>query len=331
MRRLSCSCSRARSRTRSASTSPPRRWSGSASRGTPAALPDLAAFDVVEATLARDPERDDTAQPEAVTIECAAAARRLAARLGRPPTAAPAAGATRWPAARLPRTFRPVLGAARRPAERRAHRPRARTAAAAPPRRRHDLGALRLGARRRVDGARGPPRAALARRGATRAAERQGARRRARLQAEVPARPRSASPSTGTATSFASGSCRRAERGAETGRCERSDYLAQPALREVLGHRPPEGDESLAAVRLDRAEQVRRPLGDRRLRDDVVQPADGVRVVASARRCRSSRPFSLPNRFASRRCPGALLAGGAVVDARDDVVEPEEGAVAVGE
>jgi hypothetical protein len=30
--------------------------------------PDLAAFDVVEATLAGDPERDDTAQPEAVTI-----------------------------------------------------------------------------------------------------------------------------------------------------------------------------------------------------------------------------------------------------------------------
>jgi len=30
--------------------------------------PDLAAFDVVEVTLARDPERDDTAQPEAVTI-----------------------------------------------------------------------------------------------------------------------------------------------------------------------------------------------------------------------------------------------------------------------
>jgi hypothetical protein len=34
-----------------------------------AALPDLAAFDVVEATLAADPERDDTAQPEAVTID----------------------------------------------------------------------------------------------------------------------------------------------------------------------------------------------------------------------------------------------------------------------
>ena len=34
-----------------------------------AALPDLATFDVVEATLAHDPERDDTAQPEAVTID----------------------------------------------------------------------------------------------------------------------------------------------------------------------------------------------------------------------------------------------------------------------
>jgi hypothetical protein len=33
------------------------------------ALPDLAAFDVVEATLAEDPERDDTAQPEAVTLD----------------------------------------------------------------------------------------------------------------------------------------------------------------------------------------------------------------------------------------------------------------------
>ena len=32
------------------------------------AAPDLAAFDVVEATLSADPERDDTAQPEAVTI-----------------------------------------------------------------------------------------------------------------------------------------------------------------------------------------------------------------------------------------------------------------------
>jgi hypothetical protein len=32
------------------------------------AVPDLAAFDVVEVTLAADPERDDTAQPEAVTI-----------------------------------------------------------------------------------------------------------------------------------------------------------------------------------------------------------------------------------------------------------------------
>jgi hypothetical protein len=34
-----------------------------------AALPDLAAFDVVEVTLASDPERDDTAQPEAVTLD----------------------------------------------------------------------------------------------------------------------------------------------------------------------------------------------------------------------------------------------------------------------
>lgn len=34
-----------------------------------AALPDLAAFDVVEATLADDPERDDTAQPEAVSLD----------------------------------------------------------------------------------------------------------------------------------------------------------------------------------------------------------------------------------------------------------------------
>jgi hypothetical protein len=33
------------------------------------ALPDLAAFDVVEVTLADDPERDDTAQPEAVTLD----------------------------------------------------------------------------------------------------------------------------------------------------------------------------------------------------------------------------------------------------------------------
>ncbi len=32
------------------------------------AMPDLAAFDVVEATLSGDPERDDTAKPEAVTI-----------------------------------------------------------------------------------------------------------------------------------------------------------------------------------------------------------------------------------------------------------------------
>jgi hypothetical protein len=32
------------------------------------AVPDLAAFDVVEVTLAVDPERDDTAQPEAVTL-----------------------------------------------------------------------------------------------------------------------------------------------------------------------------------------------------------------------------------------------------------------------
>jgi hypothetical protein len=31
-------------------------------------LPDLAAFDVVEAELARDPERDDLAQPEAATL-----------------------------------------------------------------------------------------------------------------------------------------------------------------------------------------------------------------------------------------------------------------------
>jgi hypothetical protein len=31
--------------------------------------PDLAAFDVVEATLAGDPERDDLAQPEAATVE----------------------------------------------------------------------------------------------------------------------------------------------------------------------------------------------------------------------------------------------------------------------
>jgi hypothetical protein len=33
------------------------------------AVPDLAAFDVVEVTLSRDPERDDTAQPEAVTLD----------------------------------------------------------------------------------------------------------------------------------------------------------------------------------------------------------------------------------------------------------------------
>jgi hypothetical protein len=32
-------------------------------------IPDLAGFDVVEVTLSGDPERDDTAQPEAVTIE----------------------------------------------------------------------------------------------------------------------------------------------------------------------------------------------------------------------------------------------------------------------
>lgn len=32
-------------------------------------VPDLAAFDVVEVTLSSDPERDDTAQPEAVTLD----------------------------------------------------------------------------------------------------------------------------------------------------------------------------------------------------------------------------------------------------------------------
>jgi hypothetical protein len=58
------------------------------------AIPDLAAFDVVEATLSADPERDDTAQPEAVTIKAlprlvgslrGGAVRRRLRRLQAPP------------------------------------------------------------------------------------------------------------------------------------------------------------------------------------------------------------------------------------------------------
>ncbi len=114
------------------------------------ALPDLAAFDVVEATLAEDPERDDTAQPEAVTLHRAPAARGIAPRWRRAAAPQAATGAAGWSPLRLPGPVRPLLGASGRSAECRAHRPAARAAAPAEARRRNDLGSLRMGARRRV-------------------------------------------------------------------------------------------------------------------------------------------------------------------------------------
>ena len=63
-----CSCSPAPTRTRRPSTSRPARSSASGSPWPDGHEPDLTAFDVVEATLADDPERDDLAQPEATTV-----------------------------------------------------------------------------------------------------------------------------------------------------------------------------------------------------------------------------------------------------------------------
>ena len=92
--------------------------------------PDLAAFDVVEVTLADDPERDDLAQPEALTVAelprhvgtlarpppaqaappaggAPPTARCWASRDPRPPTGSSGASAPRWRSSSRPR--RPQL------------------------------------------------------------------------------------------------------------------------------------------------------------------------------------------------------------------------------
>jgi len=68
--------------------------------------PDLTAFDVVQATLAADPERDDLAQPEAATVEGlprqvgtlrGRRVRHMLQRLAAPPTAPSSASPDRPP------------------------------------------------------------------------------------------------------------------------------------------------------------------------------------------------------------------------------------------
>ena len=107
--------------------------------------PDISTFDVVEVTLADDPERDDLAQPEATTVadlprhvgtlrgrHLRKLLRRLVASPDGPLLGFPGPSAPYWEF----RGFRPVGGA-----------DRADAAAPADPAagRRHDLGPLRVG------------------------------------------------------------------------------------------------------------------------------------------------------------------------------------------
>jgi hypothetical protein len=77
--------------------------------------PDITVFDVVEVTLADDPERDDLAQPEATTA--ADLPRHVGTLRGRPAPQAPPAhgGQPRRSPARLPRAVGPLLGVPRLP------------------------------------------------------------------------------------------------------------------------------------------------------------------------------------------------------------------------
>ena len=78
--------------------------------------PDISTFDVVEVTLAEDPERDDLAQPEATTVadlprHVGTLRGRRLRKLLRRLVASP-----RRPAPRLPRTLGALLGVPRVPA-----------------------------------------------------------------------------------------------------------------------------------------------------------------------------------------------------------------------
>ena len=149
--------------------------------------PDIATFDVVEVTLADDPERDDLAQPEATTV--ADLPRHVGTLRGRhaAQAAAAAGGHPRRAAARLPRAVGPLLGVPGLPPLGGPDRADPRAPADPPPRRRLDLGPLRLGPRRRLAAGGGPQRRPGARCGTPRAPEREEPGHGARVRAAVPA------------------------------------------------------------------------------------------------------------------------------------------------
>jgi hypothetical protein len=141
--------------------------------------PDITLFDVVEVTLADDPERDDLAQPEATTA--ADLPRHVGTLRGRQ------LRKSRGPTARVSRPLGSLLGVPGLPALGRAHRADPEPAAHSPPGRRLHLGPLRMGSRRRLATGRGSPRRPRSRCGPTRTPQRQEPGGRARFQPAVPA------------------------------------------------------------------------------------------------------------------------------------------------
>ena len=133
--------------------------------------PDISTFDVVEVTLADDPERDDLAQPEATTVadlprhvgtlrgrHLRKLLRRLVASPDGPLLGFPGPSAPYWEF----RGFRPSVALIEPTRQAPAHPSSGR---------RDHLGPLRLGPRRRLAPRRGPQRRPRPRRGAPRAAE----------------------------------------------------------------------------------------------------------------------------------------------------------------
>ena len=108
--------------------------------------PDLAPFDVVEARLADEPERDDLAQPEAVTRGGPSPSPGHPARTTGAPTPPPPGRTGGGPCPRLPGSFGPLLGVPGSPALAGPHRSQQGTGALPTDRRPFGVGAASAGA-----------------------------------------------------------------------------------------------------------------------------------------------------------------------------------------
>ena len=257
--------------------------------------PDISTFDVVEVTLADDPERDDLAQPEATTV--ADLPRHVGTLRGRHlrKLLRRLVAVARRPAARLPRALRSLLGVPGLPAVGGADRAHAAAPAHPTPGRRDHLGPLRLGPRRRLAPRRGPQRGPRPRRGAARAAEWEEPLHRAGVRAPVPpgdGQP----PRDGHCYKVCAAVLPRADSGppAAAGSAAelaaaRSSAMAQPKATR----RSPRSALKPLEVRLD-------PVGDLDLGGDEVRPP-ATEPSPLRTKVRSSSRLSQPKRLDRRR------------------------------